>query len=176
MCLLSPCSCSKCLVIIGSFFECWRSPCLAFDVENSAGSPGMLEWNPRVGGVGGWGSYNRGTYEDWAFPVWYSDIYRNECILFTIFCFSPVLVSEVQYLLSNIAQLTYVRAQLWAQMLLLPDDGVEWKQDIKLLIFLYYFCLRNMDLDIHFWNAFKVSLIKSNLKMEILFYFVQLGS
>lgn len=33
-----------------------------------------------------------------------------------------------------------------------------------------------MDLDIQFWNAFKVSLIKSNLKMEILFYFVQLSS
>lgn len=66
------------------------------------------------------------------------------------FLFFSYVVSEVQYLLSNIAQLTYVRAQLWAQMLLLPDDGVEWKQDIKLLIFLYYFCLRNMDLDIHF--------------------------
>lgn len=80
-----------------------------------------------------------------------------------------MLVSEVHYLLSNIAHLTYVRAQLQAQMPLLPDDRAEWKQDIKMLIFLYYFCLRKIDLDvIHFWNAFQVNLIKSNLNYILL--------
>lgn len=56
--------------------------------------------------------------------------FRNGCILFSIFCVSPVLVSEVQYLLSNIAQVTHVRAQLWAQMPLLPDDRAEWTQNM----------------------------------------------
>lgn len=34
-----------------------------------------------------------------------------------------------------------------------------------------------MNLDvIHFWNAFKVDLMKCNVKMEIIFDFVQLSS
>lgn len=92
--------------------------------------------------------------------------------IYHVLFFPPMLVSEVQYLLSNIAQLTHVRAQLRAQMPLLPDDRAEWKQDIKVLIFLYYFCLRKKNRDvIHFLNAFKFNLKRSNLKMKIIFFF-----
>lgn len=169
MCLLSPCSCSKCLVIIVTFswmsarpvFGLWRGE-LSRDSRH-------VRVKPRGGG-GGWGDI---TERYMRIELFLSDIqiyFRNECILFTMFCFLLCWFLKYSTCFSIIAQLTYVRAQLWAQMPVLPDDRAEWKQDIKLLIFLYYFCLRNMDLDvIHFWNAFKVNLIKSNLKMKLYF-------
>lgn len=47
MCLLSPCSCSKCLVIIVTFS--WMSALPLFGHQRggfSAGSLGLLDWNP----------------------------------------------------------------------------------------------------------------------------------
>lgn len=177
MCLLSPCSCSKCLVIIVTFS--WMSALPLFGQWR--GEVSRESKCVRVKPPEGWRGVRGDRTEGYVrIKLFLSDIqmyFRNGCILFTMFCFSPLLVSEVHCLLSNIAHLMYVRAQLQAQMPLLPDDRAEWKQDIKMLIFLYYFCLRNMDLDvIHFWNAFQVNLIKSNLRVEIIFYFVQLSS
>lgn len=175
MCLLSPCSCSKCLVIIVTFS--WMSALPLFGQwrgEVSRESK-CVRVKPPERWRGGGGT---GLRDMWGLSF-SCLIFR--CIsgmgAFCLPCSVFLLCWFLHYLLSNIAHLTYIRAQLQAQMPLLPDDRAEWKQDIKMLIFLYYFCLRNMDLDvIHFWNAFQVNLIKSNLRVEIIFCFVQLSS
>lgn len=67
--------------------------------------------------------------------IFLSDIqiyFRNECILFSEYYFSPVL--------SNIAQMPDSDAQFWAQMPPLPDNKAACQQNIQTLhIFIWNF-------------------------------------
>lgn len=61
--------------------------------------------------------------------------FRNECILFTVYYFSPV------YLCLNIAQMPHTNTYLWARTPRLPDNTAECKLNIQildLLSFLFY--------------------------------------
>lgn len=65
--------------------------------------------------------------------IFLSDIqiyFRNECILFSEYYFSPVFASKV---LSNIAQMPESNAHFWAQMPPLPDNKAACKQNIQTL-------------------------------------------
>lgn len=96
-----------------------------------AESTGMLEWNI---GEGDPGEGEVGT------ELFLSDIqmkFRNECILFTMYYFSPVCVFRV-CMLKHSTDATYTHAQVQAYMPLLPDNIAACKCNIQILIILYH--------------------------------------
>lgn len=97
----------------------------------------MSEWMgwDRMGGEGRGGEER----EKKGAELFLSDIqiqFRNECILFTVYYFSPV------YLCLNIAQMPHTNTYLWARTPRLPDNTAECKVNIQILdLFLLFFFL-----------------------------------